>query len=152
MAKPEVQRRVVFPVGRWDLWAALTRPEELSRWFGAEVLSVEARPGDRIVVRDAEGTLHRAIVETAEAPSRFAFRWLPAAVKPGEGPNRDCCEFSPGSRVEFLIEETDEGSALTVVETPYGDFLETVEISGPIFVSGGMADPVGAPPRIQACA
>lgn len=143
-----VERRLILPAGRWDVWAALTRPAELSRWFGAEILSVELRPGGRIVARDAAGRVHRAVVETVEAPARFAFRWLPAAVGPGRAP----AEFSPGAVVEFLVEETGEGTVLTVVETPWSESVQAVLAEGPVFMAGGLPDPAGAPPRIQALA
>lgn len=146
--RTQVQRRKRFPVGCWDLWAAITRPEELSRWFGAEVISVEARVGGRIVVRDGAGRLHRAVVETVEVPRRLAFRWLPAAVDPETGAD----EFLPGSLVEFTVQEDGEGSTLTVVETAPEAAFEPVLVGvrGPLFLAGSAPDPVGAPPRIEA--
>jgi uncharacterized protein YndB with AHSA1/START domain len=137
----QVQRRVVFPAGCWEVWSALTRPEELSRWFGAEVVSVEPRRGGRLVARDAAGRRHRAVVEIADAPRRFAFRWLPALVGPGGGGE----EFLPGSCIEFVIEETGGGTALTVVETAPAAAIEPVWVSGPVFAGGAPATR-GAPP------
>lgn len=148
-----VLRRVVLPAAPFDVWAALTRPAELSRWFGAHIISVDARPGGRLVMRDAQGGLHRAAVETAEPGIRFAFQWLLAAVGPaGAGPDRG--EWSPGSRVEFVIEETGEGTVLTVVETApaYGstDLADAVAVSGPIFSTGSPQEPPGTPPLVKA--
>lgn len=146
--RTKVERRMRFPVGCWELWAAITRPEQLSRWFGAEVISVEPRAGGRIVVRDAAGWLHRAVVETVEVPRRFAFRWLPALVDP----EADGDDFLPGSLVELTIEQTGDGSVLSVVETAPEAAGEAVPagVSGPLFLAGRIADPIGAPPRIEA--
>jgi len=149
--RTQVKRQIRFPVGCWELWAAITRPEELSRWFGAEVVSVQARPGGRIVVRDAEGRVHRAVVETVEVPRRFAFRWLPALVDPDAGgAERD--EFLPGSLVELTVEEAGEESILTVVETApeASSAAVPVGVRGPLFLAGSIPDPIGAPPRIDA--
>jgi uncharacterized protein YndB with AHSA1/START domain len=151
-----VQRRVVFPAGCWEVWSALTRAEELARWFGTEVVSVEPRPGGRLVARDAAGRLHRAVVEVADAPRRFAFRWLPALAGPGGGGE----EFLPGSCIDSVIEETGGATAVTVVETAPAAAIEPVWASGPVFAGGAPATPggpatpgapgFGGPPLIQA--
>lgn len=138
--RARVEKRVVYPVGREEVWAAITRPEELSRWFGMEVVSLDLRPAGRIVFKDGGGTSRRALVEEVEPPCRFVFRWLPT---PAGGPARD-----PGSRVDFLLEEVPEGTALTVVETPSLAVGEMIPMVGPVFLARPMPDPVGAPPRI----
>src|SRR5437870_5111647 len=143
-SRARVERRVVYPVGREEVWAAITRPEELSRWFGMEVVSLDLRPAGRIVFKDGGGTSRRALVEEVEPPWRFVFRWLPA---PAGGPGRD-----PGSRVDFSLEEVPGGTALTVVETPSLAVGEMIPMVGPVFLAASMPappDPLGAPPRIK---
>jgi uncharacterized protein YndB with AHSA1/START domain len=139
--RARVEKRVVYPVGREEVWAAITRPEELSRWFGMEVVSLDLRPAGRIVFKDGGGTSRRALVEEVEPPCRFVFRWLPT---PAGGPARD-----PGSRVDFFLEEVPGGTALTVVETPSLAVGEMIPMVRPVFLAGSMPDPVGAPPRIM---
>jgi uncharacterized protein YndB with AHSA1/START domain len=139
--RARVERQAVYPVGREEVWAAITRPQELSRWFGAEVVSLDLRPAGRIVFRDAGGASRRALIETVEAPHRFAFRWLPSPGRAGG---------DPGSRVEFLLEEVVEGTALTVVETPSLAVGEMIPMVGPVVIAGSLPDPIGAPPRIMA--
>src|SRR3982074_2249828 len=58
--RARVEKQIVYPVGREEVWAAITRPEELSRWFGMEVVSLDLRPAGRIVFRHPGGTSHRA--------------------------------------------------------------------------------------------
>ena len=140
--RARVERKAVYPVGREEVWAAITRPQELSRWFGAEVVFLDLRPAGRIVFRDAGGASRRALIETVEAPHRFAFRWLPASGGSAGG--------DPGSRVEFVLEEVVEGTALTVVETPSLAVGEMIPMVGPVVIAGTMPDPIGAPPRIMA--
>jgi uncharacterized protein YndB with AHSA1/START domain len=157
-SRARVEKRAVYPVGREEVWAAITRPGELSRWFGMEVLSLDLRPAGRIVFEDAGGTSRRALIEEVAAPCRFAFRWLPTPAGAG---GRD-----PGSRVEFVLEEVPGGTALTVVETPSLAVGEIIPMAGPVVVAGSlldprpdlrpdprpdsMPDPLGAPPRIMA--
>jgi uncharacterized protein YndB with AHSA1/START domain len=140
--RARVEKRAVYPASREEVWAAITRPEELSRWFGMEVVSLDLRPAGRMVFEDAGGTSRRALVEEVEAPCRFAFRWLPT---PAGGMGRD-----PGSRVEFVLEEVPGGTALTVVETPSLAVGELIPMVGPVFLAQSMPDPIGAPPRIMA--
>lgn len=138
--RARVEKRVVYPVSRAEIWAAITRPAELSRWFGAEVVSLDLRPAGRIVVRDADGSCRRALIETVDAPHRLAFRWLPAPA----GARTD-----PGSRVEYVLEEVPGGTALTVIETPSLAVGELIPWVGPVVIAGSTGDPVGAPPRIE---
>lgn len=143
----KVERRVVFPVGAWEVWAALTRRDPLSEWFGEEVVALDLRPGGRLVFRGAHGQLRRAIIEVVDAPERFAFRWLPAPVPPGGGPPLR----APGSRVEFVIRPEEGGTALTVVETPAVALPapgEMLPVPGPIIVGvPQQVDPYGLPRR-----
>ncbi|HEU5002939.1 MAG TPA: SRPBCC domain-containing protein [Actinomycetota bacterium] len=147
-ARAKVERRVVFTAGTWEVWAALTRPEKLSEWFGEEVVTLDLRPGGRLVFRDAAGHLRRAIIEVVDAPERFAFRWLPAPVAPGgQAPER-----IPGSRVEFLVRPEEGGTSLTVVETPAVALPapgEMLPVPGPIVLAPppAMVDPYGLPRR-----
>ena len=141
--RTKVERSVVLPAAPPAVWAALTSAEELSRWFGMEVLTLELRPAGRIVFRDAGGGLRRAIIETVEAPVRFTFRWLPALARDDFGAGRE-----PGSIVELVLEEVPGGTALSVVETPWVPFDEGVWTPGPVYTAGAMPDPMGAPPRI----
>src|SRR5258708_31520430 len=109
-SRARVEKRVVYPVGREEVWAAITRPEELSRWFGMEVVSLDLRPAGRIVFKDGGGTSRRALVEEVEPPCRFVFRWLPA---PAGGPAR-----GPGSRVRPPPHPPPPRLPLPLLQTP----------------------------------
>ena len=108
-----VERTESFPVSREDVWRALTLPVQLSDWFGASVVEADIRPGGRLVFRDEDGIVRRALVEAVEPNERLAFRWL--AVEQGPGG-----ETWPATaaHVEFRLTETPEGTDLTVTETP----------------------------------
>lgn len=99
-----VERRIELQAPREDVWAALTRPDRLSSWFGGEA-EVELRPGGRLTVTTG-GRVRRGLVEAVDSQERFAFRWLP---EPGEA-------TAPRTRVELTLEDTGSGTRLTVVE------------------------------------
>jgi uncharacterized protein YndB with AHSA1/START domain len=138
--RARVEKTVIYPVGRDEVWAALSQPEELSRWFGMEVLRLELWAAGRIVFRGEDGEQRRALIETVEAPERLAFRWLPV---PGHGPQ-------PATRVELVLEDVAGGTALTVVEEPWLAVGEIIPMPGPIFMGRGPGDLAGGPPRVLA--
>jgi len=111
MTSTSVRREVVLPVTPEELWPALTEAERLAEWFAPEV-DIDARPGGGAVFRWADGA-RRAVIEEVEAPRRLSFRWAEVG-EDGEAER---------SRVEFTLEEVDEGTRLRVVETAAGESL-----------------------------
>ena len=107
----EVEREVVLPAPPARVWEALSDPEKLSAWFGAEA-SIEVRSRGRARFRWPDGTERIAVVETAEAPRLLVFRWLPFE-RMGRGATRPAV---PG-RVRITLEPRDGGTLLTVVES-----------------------------------
>jgi uncharacterized protein YndB with AHSA1/START domain len=107
-----VEREVVVPAAPEEVWPALTREEELSAWFGAEV-EIDARPGGRGAARWADGTQRHLLVEDVEPPRRLAFRWLPFQ-RTADG---DVVPV-PSSRVEIELDAVPEGTRIRVVERP----------------------------------
>lgn len=101
-----VRREVVLPVGRDEVWEALTDPTRLSEWFGAEV-SLEPRPRARVELRAPDGTVRRGVVVAAGRPYRLVIEWW-------EGHDE---ANSPATRVEFTLEEDPSGTLLTVTES-----------------------------------
>jgi len=104
-----VERKLELDASVGDVWVALTRPERLSAWIGADV-ELDVRPGGRGTARRGDGALRRIRVEAVDPPRRLAFRWWPF--------ERDGGRPGLGTRVEFLLEETPGGrTRLTVVES-----------------------------------
>jgi uncharacterized protein YndB with AHSA1/START domain len=98
-----VTRSVVLPAPPEEVWPALAEPERLAGWLGAEV-EMEGHAGGRVVLADGDG-LRWGTVERFEPGRALALRlW----------------ERSPGlsgTRVEFSLDDVEEGTRLTVVET-----------------------------------
>jgi uncharacterized protein YndB with AHSA1/START domain len=107
----EVAREVVLPAPPAHVWEALSDPEKLSAWFGAEA-SIEVRSRGRATFRWPDRTERIAVVETAEAPRLLVFRWLPFE-RVGDGATRPAV---PG-RVRIALEPHEGGTLLTVVES-----------------------------------
>jgi uncharacterized protein YndB with AHSA1/START domain len=99
----EVRREIVVPADLETVWHALTDSEELAQWFATEV-ELDASPGGGGVFRWGNGEERAAVVEVVEAPTRFVFDW--------EEVGGDAT-----TNVEFTLEEIEQGTRVTVVET-----------------------------------
>ena len=105
-----VRREVVLAATREEVWAALTRSEELSAWFGADV-EIDPRPGGRATFRWADGTERAAMVEDVEPERRLAFRWLPfQSTTDGD------IVIMPPARVVITLHPVTGGTRVRVVE------------------------------------
>jgi uncharacterized protein YndB with AHSA1/START domain len=93
-----IRREIVLEASRDEVWAALTDPRELERWFANDV-ELDLRPGGGAMFRWSNGESRQAVVTEIEPGERLAFEWE------GEG------------EVEFTLDEDADGTRLTVVET-----------------------------------
>lgn len=113
MPEERVERIVGLRATPDEVWDALTQADRLSEWFGADVVDADIRPGGRLVFREEDGTIRRALVEAVERPRHLVFRWL--AIE--EGPDGRT-HAATSTTVEMRLTETADGTELTVVETP----------------------------------
>jgi len=89
------------------VWAAITEPEQIARWFGTGA-ELDLRPGGEGTLSWEDlGVTTSITVETVDRPSRFAYRWQS---------NRG----GPTTLVEFRLEEIQDGTRLTLVESGFG--------------------------------
>ncbi len=100
-----VTREVFLDAEPSDVWDAVTSPEQLADWFGAQP-DGDIAPGELVRFTSPDGTESRAIIERMDEPRELIFRWLPTGDE-------------PPSRVDITIDETDDGSVLRVVERRY---------------------------------
>ena len=105
MRNSEVAREVLLPASPDEVWAALTDPGQLAAWFGGD-LEIDPRPGGRTSYRGDDGEVRIGEVREAEPGRRLSFEWW----APGDG-------RSGASRVEFDLEEVDDGTHLHVIES-----------------------------------
>jgi uncharacterized protein YndB with AHSA1/START domain len=91
--EPVVERELVLPASPEEVWESLTEPG----WLGEDA-SIDLRPaGD---VRAGERT---GFVEWADPPNGLAFWWSAGDDE--------------ATRVQLTLDEVDEGTRLTVVES-----------------------------------
>lgn len=102
----EVRRTIEIRAPRERVWAALTRPEELLRWFPTQHAAFDLRPGGLASFVWEEGA-DEAVIDVVEPPARLVFRWRPAGLD------------RPYTTVSFDLEETEGGTRLTLVESGF---------------------------------
>jgi uncharacterized protein YndB with AHSA1/START domain len=114
MAIPDEVRRVLdIRAPRERVWAALSRPEELVRWFPTERAEIDLRPGGGARFEWEDGS-DEAVVDVVEPPGRLVFRWRPAGL------NR------PYTTVSFTLEEIPQGTRLTLVESGFASLPDQI--------------------------
>jgi uncharacterized protein YndB with AHSA1/START domain len=106
----EVTRELVLPAPPEEVWEALTDPERLKEWFANDV----EWDGDELAYRWDDGDERRARIDESLEPRRLGFRW-----SDGEGAE---------THVTFELEETEEGTHLTVTEGRHAGWAAALEL------------------------
>jgi len=91
--EPAVERELVLPASPEEVWESLAEPE----WLGAGA-HVELRPAGEVRAGSRTG-----FVEWADAPRGLAFWWSE--------------EGEEATRVEIGLEEVEEGTRVSVIES-----------------------------------
>jgi uncharacterized protein YndB with AHSA1/START domain len=107
-----IEREMVLRAPVERVWAALTDPAELIKWFG-DGAEIDLRPGGSAVFHFGDERCP-AIVATVEPLRRFAYYWMP-------GPSDGAQELGPDGRtlVDFTLEPVDGGTRLRMVESGF---------------------------------
>jgi uncharacterized protein YndB with AHSA1/START domain len=105
----DVRRETVFEAEREEVWDALTDPARLREWFANDV-DFDARPGGSGTFRWYDGSVRHARVERVDEARELEFLWWDEAG--GE------------SVVSISLADCEEGTRVTVVESPAGARLE----------------------------
>ncbi|MEJ3748064.1 SRPBCC family protein [Actinomycetes bacterium KLBMP 9797] len=110
MAFPDrIERTVQLAHPPERVWAALTTAEGLGTWFGHKA-EVDLRVGGQATLTWDSGDTATLTIERLEPPRVFGYTW-PIHGLPDGDPRR--------TYVEFTLEPTDNGTALTMVETGF---------------------------------
>jgi uncharacterized protein YndB with AHSA1/START domain len=110
MARDRIEREIVIEAPRERVWAVLTQPEHVAQWFG-DSAEIDLRPGGKAAFGWTEHGRHEAIIERADPPDFFSYRWAReagTAVSPGAA-----------TLVEFTLSDHGSGTLLRVVETGF---------------------------------
>jgi uncharacterized protein YndB with AHSA1/START domain len=112
-----IEKRVVIRASRSRVWRAITNAEEFGAWFrvnleGAFVEGATIR--GRITHPGYEHVTMEVLVERIEPERFFSYRWHPYAVDPAVDYSAE-----PTTLVEFTLQETEGGTAVTIVESGF---------------------------------
>jgi uncharacterized protein YndB with AHSA1/START domain len=114
MSVPDEVRRVVeIEAPRERVWAALTEPGELLRWFPTERAEIDLRPGGEASFVWEESA-DEAVIDVVEPPERLVFRWRPAGID------------RPYTTVSFALDEIEDGTRLTLVESGFASLPDQI--------------------------
>lgn len=110
MAFPDrIERTVQLTHPPEKVWAALTTAEGLGTWFGHRA-EVDLRVGGQATLTWDNGDVATLTIERLEPPRVFGCTW-PIHGLPDDDPRR--------TYVEFTLEPTNTGTALTMVESGF---------------------------------
>jgi uncharacterized protein YndB with AHSA1/START domain len=112
-----IEKRVVLRAPRTRVWRALTNAAEFGTWFRVKLEGAIAEGQSvrgRLSIPGYEHVTLEMLVERIEPERYFSYRWHPYAVDPAVDYSSE-----PTTLVEFTLEETDGGTALTIVESGF---------------------------------
>ena len=112
-----IEQRVIVRAPRSRVWRAITTAKEFGEWFrvnlegefaeGATIRGQITHPGYEHVTMDL-------LVERMEPERHFSYRWHPYAIDPAVDYSTE-----PTTLVEFILEETEDGTAVTIIESGF---------------------------------
>lgn len=113
-----IERSIQINAPRSRVWRALSNAEEFGNWFGANLEGRAFTPGQRvqgpITIEGYTHVMFDVVIERVEPEKLLSYRWHPYAVDPA-------IDYSKEQRtlVTFTLQETGEGTLLTVVESGF---------------------------------
>ena len=112
-----IQKHFEVNATRSRVWRAISNAEEFGAWFGMKLDRAFA-PGatvlGRLTIPRFEHVTVEIVVEKVEPEDYFSYRWHPYAVDPAIDYTAE-----PMTLVEFSLQETPGGTAVTIVESGF---------------------------------
>jgi uncharacterized protein YndB with AHSA1/START domain len=112
-----IEKRVELRAPRSRVWRAIATAKEFGEWFRMK-LEGEFAEGrtirGRITHPGYEHLTLDMMVERIEPERYFSYRWHPYAIDPAVDYSAE-----PTTLVEFKLEDTESGTALTIVESGF---------------------------------
>src|SRR5262245_58213652 len=112
-----IEKRVVLKAPRSRVWRAIADTAQFGSWFGVRL---QGTFKEGAAIRGAithpgyEHLTLELVVETIQPEEYFSYRWHPYAVDPSVDYSHE-----PTTLVEFRLEETAEGTVLTIAESGF---------------------------------
>jgi uncharacterized protein YndB with AHSA1/START domain len=112
-----IEKKILLRAPKARVWRAIADTKEFGSWFGVK-LEGEFTPGAKVSGKiTAKGYDHLTMfvaVERVDKERLLSFRWHPYDIDPALDTSSE-----PMTLVEFQLEETKEGTLLTVVESGF---------------------------------
>ena len=112
-----IEKRVVLRAPRSRVWRAITTAEEFGAWFRMNLDGEFAEGGTvrgKLTHPGYEHVTLELLVERIEPERYFSYRWHPNALDPAVDYSAE-----PTTLVEFTLQDTEGGTALTIVESGF---------------------------------
>jgi uncharacterized protein YndB with AHSA1/START domain len=112
-----IEKRIVVRASRSRVWRAIANAEEFGTWFRVNLdgaFAEGATVRGRITHPGYEHVTVEMLVERIEPERYFSYRWHPNAMDPAVDYSAE-----PTTLVEFILEETEGGTAVTIVESGF---------------------------------
>ena len=112
-----IEKKILLRAPKARVWRALTNADEFGTWFGVKLegpFAVGKVATGRITHPGYDHLTMEVTVERIEPEQRFSFRWHPYAIDPSIDYSKE-----PTTLVEFRLEETPDGTLLTLVESGF---------------------------------
>jgi uncharacterized protein YndB with AHSA1/START domain len=112
-----IEKHLEVSANRSRVWRAISDSAEFGAWFGME-LDRPFAPGaavfGRLTIPGYEHVTLEIQVEKVEPEGYFSYRWHPYPMNPAIDYNAE-----PTTLVEFRLEETPGGTAITITESGF---------------------------------
>lgn len=123
-----IVKQILLRASRERVWAAISDARQFGMWFGVRFegdFAAGAHVEGKIVPTQADAQIAKSqepyagmpfhvFVERIEPPHTFAFRWHPYMIEPDQDYMKE-----PTTLVSFELEETQEGTLLTITESGF---------------------------------
>ena len=112
-----IEKKVVLRAPRSRVWRAISTAEEFGTWFRVKLEGVFAEGATirgRLTHPGYEHVTMDLMVERIDPERYFSYRWHPYAIDPAVDYSAE-----PTTLVEFILEEAEGGTAVTIVESGF---------------------------------
>ncbi|MDB5169359.1 MAG: Aha1 domain superfamily [Candidatus Saccharibacteria bacterium] len=108
-----IEKVIVINAPQEKVYEAITSPERITSWFPSAIEGT-LNVGDRPILDFGEHGKNQIYVESAKPHEYFAYRWIP-----GSRHFIGDVLSQPNTLVEFIIQEVENGTRVTLKETGF---------------------------------
>jgi uncharacterized protein YndB with AHSA1/START domain len=118
MSSPDrIEKKFEVRAPRSRVWRAIATAKEFGAWFGMQLdgeFVAGSRVGGKLTHPNYANVKVELLIERVEPERYFSYRWHPYALDPNVDYSTE-----PTTLVEFTLEDTAGGTAVTIVESGF---------------------------------